>query len=295
MWRLLGRSVVEGLKGIFAHGLMSLASMGTVAISLLVLALFLVLAANLAYVADVLEEQVEVVAYCEPEFDRQQWRDLLTDKLLEIPGVAAVTFVSREEALDRLREQFGSQADLLEGVEDDNPLRDSVEISVSNPAEIQNIVRETRQLESVEDVVYQREVVERLYSLTEALRSAGIVLVFLLAAATFLLISNTVRLTIYARREQIEIMKLVGATPAFIWGPLVIEGTVLGLLGAGLAGGVIAWGYADLFAAVESSLPFVPIVRPTPFLHNLLQLLLAVGGVLGMLSSCFSVWRYVRL
>jgi len=144
-------------------------------------------------------------------------------------------------------------------------------------------------------VVYQREVVERLYSLTEALRTAGIVLVFLLAAATFLLISNTVRLTIYARREQIEIMKLVGATPAFIWGPLVIEGTVLGLLGAGLAGGVIAWGYADLFAAVESSLPFVPIVRPTPFLHNLLQLLLAVGGVLGMLSSCFSVWRYVRL
>lgn len=294
MFRLLKRSVVEGVKGVFSHGLMSLASAGTVAISLLVLSLFLVLAANLAYVADLLEEQVEVVAYTHQEFDHQ-WEDLLLEKISEVPGVAAVNFVSEDEALDRLYEQFGSQADLLEGVEEDNPLRASVEIAVEEPEHIENIVQETQQLDSVEDVVYQREVVQRLYSLTEALRTGGIVLVFLLGLATFLLISNTVRLTIYARREQIEIMKLVGASPGFIWGPLVIEGIVLGFLGAVLAGGITAWGYVDVVQAVDSSLPFIPVIRPQPFLQNLLQFLVTVGAVLGMLSSCFSVWRYARL
>ncbi len=292
--RLIGRSVVEGFKSIWAHGLMSLASVGTVAVSLLVLAVFLVVAANLSYVADILEEQVEIVAYCSPEFDRE-WRETLIEKAEAIPGVGSVAFVGREEALDRLREQFGSQADLLSAVEDDNPLRDHLEITVEDPERIESVARSVGEIQSIDDVAYQREVVERLYSVTEALRTAGVGLVFLLAAATFLLISNTIRLTIFARRDEIEVMRLVGASSAFIWGPLVVEGLLLGMIGAGIAGIAIYWGYQDLVGSLHISLPFLPILGPQPLIGNLIQLLLIIGAMLGIMSSWFSAQRYVKI
>ncbi len=294
MFRLIGRSAVEGLKSIWAHGLMSLASVGTVAVSLLVLAVFLVVAANLSYIADILESQVEVVAYCRPEFDRH-WEETLLEKARAIPGVGEVTFVSRAEALDRLRDQFGTQADLLSAVEQDNPLRDSLEITVANPDRIEEVARGIAAIDSIEDVAYQQEVVQRLYSVTEALRTAGVGLIFLLAAATFLLISNTIRLTIYARRDEIEVMRLVGATAGFIWGPLVVEGLLLGLIGAGLAGAVVFWGYSDLLESIQASLPFLPLLATQPLMGNLIQLLAITGGLLGLLSSWFSAQRYVRI
>jgi len=273
---------------------MSLASVGTVAVSLLVLAVFLVVAANLSYIADILESQVEVVAYCRPEFDRH-WEETLLDKARAIPGVGEVTFVSRAEALDRLRDQFGTQADLLSAVEQDNPLRDSLEITVANPDRIEEVARGIAAIDSIEDVAYQQEVVQRLYSVTEALRTAGVGLIFLLAAATFLLISNTIRLTIYARRDEIEVMRLVGATAGFIWGPLVVEGLLLGLIGAGLAGAVVFWGYSDLLESIQASLPFLPLLATQPLMGNLIQLLAITGGLLGLLSSWFSAQRYVRI
>ncbi len=290
---LLRRSVVEGFKGLFAHGLMSLASMGTVAVSLTVLAFFLVLAANLTYVADVLEEQVEIVGYCHPSFD-QQWEKTLLDKIESMPGVRDAVFVSKESALERLRDQFGSQAELLDAVEEYNPLRDSVEVTVVSSADTGAVVRALSQLDSIQDVAYQREVVDKIHALTESLRAAGTALVFVLGGVTFLLISNTVRLSIYTRRQEMEVMRLVGASSGFIWGPLVVEGMFLGLIGAAVAGGIIAWGYIDLVAAVESSIPFMPLVGPRPLLENLMQLLLLCGVVIGLISSWFSVWRYVR-
>ncbi len=293
MWIVLKRSVVEGFRSIFSHGLMSFASVGTVTVSLTVLAFFLLVAANLSFVADVLEAQVEIVAYCHADFDRQ-WETTLVEKVEDIDGVREVEFVSREEAFERLREQFGERAELLEAVEDDNPLRDSVEVTVMSAADTERVAEEMGEIQSVERVDYQREVVERIHAMTEALRSAGIILVFLLAGVTFLLISNTVRITIYARRKEIEIMRLVGASAGYISGPLLFEGTVLGIMGAALSGGAIAWGYADLFSIAQQSLPFVPLVGPRPLLDNLFQILLGCGALIGFVSSWFSVRRYLK-
>ncbi|MFP4199902.1 MAG: permease-like cell division protein FtsX [Clostridia bacterium] len=294
MFRLIGRSVVEGFKSIWAHGLMSLASVGTVAVSLLVLAVFLVVAANLSYLADVLEDQVEIVAYCQPDFDRR-WEKTLLDKAESVPGVGEVTFVDGDAALDRLKDQFGSQADLLSAVEEDNPLRDSLEITVDDPDRIEQVAEQIAAIDSVQGVAYQQETIQRLYALTKGLRTAGVGLVFLLAAATFLLISNTIRLTIYARREEIEIMRLVGASAAFIWAPFVVEGLLLGLIGAAVAGGVVFLGYVDLIKSIHMSLPFLPLLGSQPLLGNLIQLLAITGGLLGLLSSWFSALRYVRI
>jgi len=292
--RTLSYLLGEGLRGTWRNGMMSLASISTLAIALTVLGIFLVLAANLAHMAQLLEEQVEIVAYAWEDFDRRE-RVELVRKIHQIPGVSAVSFVTKEEALTRLREQFGDQAVLLEAVEQDNPLRDSVEIRVGDSARIDRIAEQVAMLDDIEDVSFKREMIQRLYTLTGAVRTGGLILVGLLALATFLVVANTIRVTVYARRREIEIMRLVGATDAFIRGPFLVEGALLGAFGAAIAAGVVGGAYTYLLRDIALALPFLPVLPQYPLAFNLAKLLVGMGLFIGLLASWFSVSRYLTV
>ncbi|MBX5477387.1 MAG: ABC transporter permease, partial [Clostridia bacterium] len=255
--RTWGYYLREALKGIRVNGLMSLASASTVAISLLVLALTLILAVNLQHMTDVLESQVQIVAYLQPDFDRQ-WTDELVSKARAIPHVERVDFVSKEEGLARLRDQLGSDAELLAAADEvGNPLPDALDVWVDDPAHIPGVVRALGDIESVDSVDYKQDVVKRLTTLSDGVRMLGLALVALLSAATLFIISNTIRLTVYARRREVAIMKLVGATNGFIRWPFLLEGAILGLAGA-LAAAATAWfGYEWFVRRVTEGLPFV--------------------------------------
>src|SRR5579875_328788 len=169
---------------------MSIASASTVAISLLVLALFVVLGLNLAHMGQVLDAQVEIVAYLQTNFDRSGEAALM-QQIQAIPGVSSAQYVTKEEALNRLKQQFGDQADLLNSVADNNPLPDSVEIHVADPSEVDAVATAVGKLPGVDHADYKQAVVQRLFALTAALRTAGLVLVAGLALATVVLIANT--------------------------------------------------------------------------------------------------------
>lgn len=291
----LGYLIVESLVGLRKNLLMTLAAVSTVAICLMVSAVFLLLAANLGYISYVLESEIELIAYLVDDFDRDTWRDTLVAKINQTQGVDEVLFVTREDALDSLKDQFGEDEHLLEAVEEDNPLRDSVRISLSDLDQVDSVVESVKSLVSVAEVRYEREMVQRLLSFTEALRLGGLGVVTLLAGATFLVVSNTIRLTVYARREEIEIMKLVGATAAFIRLPFILEGMLIGLLGSGLAVGITWYGYTALLEWMGASLPFVPLLSSRPLLDSLALIILSTGVVLGFISSAFSLRRFLRI
>lgn len=291
----LGYLIVESLVGLRKNLLMTLAAVSTVAICLMVSAVFLLLAANLGYISYVLESEIELIAYLVDDFDRDTWRDTLVAKINQTQGVDEVLFVTREDALDSLKDQFGEDEHLLEAVEEDNPLRDSVRISLSDLDQVDSVVESVKSLVSVAEVRYEREMVQRLLSFTEALRLGGLGVVTLLAGATFLVVSNTIRLTVYARREEIEIMKLVGATAAFIRLPFILEGMLIGLLGSGLAVGITWYGYTALLDWMGASLPFVPLLSSRPLLDSLALIILSTGVVLGFISSAFSLRRFLRI
>lgn len=293
--RTMGYLMLEALRGLRKNLLMTLAAVSTVAICLLVSGVFLLLAANLGYISFVLETEVELIAYLVDDFDRDSWRDVLVGKIADTEGVDGVLFVSREEALENLRLQFGDDEHLLEAVAEENPLRDSIRISLSDLDQVDVVADTVRSLVSVAEVRYEREMVQRLMAFTEALRLGGLGIVVLLTAATFLIVSNTIRLTVYARREEIEIMKLVGATPAFIRLPFILEGMLIGTLGAALATGVTWYGYMTLLERMGASLPFVPLLSARPLMDTLAMIVLATGAVLGFISSVFSVRRYLGL
>lgn len=290
-WELYIR---EALLSLRRNSLMSVASISTVALSFLILGLFILLVVNLNHLAWVLECQVEIVAFLEPELDEEAIADI-GKQISLIPGVKESTFVSKEEALDRLRAQFGERQDLLDSVEEMNPLRNSFEVRVEPPELVKPVAEEITRLAGVADVKYGQKVVERLFALTRSIRIAGLVLVLLLLFATTFLISNTIRLTVFARRREIGIMKLVGATDWFIRWPFIMEGILLGVLGTLLCILVLNRFYVWLVASVSKSLPFLPLVPPEGTLEQLTVLLLGLGVVVGAFGSLVSLRRFLRV
>jgi cell division transport system permease protein len=283
----------EALSGIRDNGLMSVASASTVAISLLVLALFVVLGLNLSHMGQVLDAQVEIVAYLQTSFNRSGEAALM-QQIQAIPGVTSAQYVTKEEALSRLKQQFGDQQDLLNSVADNNPLPDSVEIHVADPGQVDAVAQAVGKLPGVDHADYKQAVVQRLFALTAALRTVGLILVAGLALATVILIANTIRVAVFARREEIAIMKLVGATDSFIRWPFLIEGALLGLFGAAAASAVAWWGYSAVALRVAQDLPFLPLLSEQPLVTELSAWLIVLGLVLGAVGSTISLRRFLR-
>lgn len=292
--RTAGYLAAEAVDGIRKNGVMSLASVTTVALALFIMSLFAVLAINVQHMIDVLRQQVQVTVFLKPGFDRGRAEDLLRE-IAAVPGVAGTRFVTREEGLERLKTQFGDQADLLEAVEENNPLRDAVEVRVPDPGAVDGVVGRLRRLPDAEKVVYQRDTIRRLHNVGTALRGFGTVLAVILGLATVMIISNTIRVSVFSRRREIGIMKLVGATDSFIRLPFFLEGALLGLAGALVAAAALWGGYAWFADRVRTALPFLPILPEQPFVRDLVKGLLVAGFVLGSGGSVLSLRRHLRV
>jgi len=284
----------EAVTGIRRNGLMSLAASTTVAVSLFILAVFLLVAVNVDNLTRTIESGLEVRLYLTADLDPLAVDDLKA-KVAALNGVTEVTFVSKEDALATLREQLGADSDLLEGVDQMNPLWDSLRVVTKGPAWVDTVATSASTLSGVEDVRYTHDLAERILRVTTAVRIGGLGLVALMVLATLFVISNTVRLTILARSEEIEIMKLVGATNWFVRWPFLFEGMFLGLVGALLAG-FAAWrAYVWAVGGVYANVPFIPVVPVYPLAWRLGLVLLGAGAVIGSLGSTLSLRRFLRV
>ena len=273
---------------------MSLASVGTVTVALLILGFFMLFAANVEFLVADLESQVEITAYFGEEATTQEINDG-TRAIAALPNIEGVIFISREEALNLLKEQFCEDSELLEAVEGMNPLRHSLQIKLVDQEEIMSTAQEIEKITGITEVRYRSDVVERLLNLTRMIRTFGLAVAVLLVLMTAFMISNTIKLTVYARRKEIGIMKLVGATDWFIRWPFVLEGMILGLGGALVTVGLIFFGYPALVRNLSSTLPFLPLLNSNAFIQNICQIVLGSGMVIGALGSMISIRRYLQV
>jgi cell division transport system permease protein len=219
----------------------------------------------------------------------------LGQQIRQLQGVTVVRFVSKEEALERMRKSFGEQASVLEAVEGINPLPDSFEVQVARPELVGPVAEAIAAMPGVAKVDYKRDTVERLFRLTSVIRGLGLVVSVFLVLGCAVVISNTVRLTVFARRREVAIMKLVGATDWFIRWPFVIEGIVLGLAGTLLAVGALAGAYWWAAGAAARILPFLPLVPPERVIRSLVWPLVGVGALVGGLGSGISLRRFLQV
>ena len=216
-------------------------------------------------------------------------------KLQKMPGVVKVNQVNKEQALARFKERLGDQDQLLHSLGKDNPFPNSFEVQVDSPERIKVLTPQIGQIPKVETAKFGQEVVEHLFQLTKILRFGGILLVIFLAMATLFIISNTIRLTVFARRKEVLIMKYVGATDWFIRWPFLLEGMTLGFFGAVIAFLLINSIYAALLERIHATLAFLPLLPAQPLLLYVDLFLLIAGTGIGALGSYISLRKFLRV
>ena len=273
---------------------MSFASISTVAVSLFVLGMFLIIVLNMNRMASMLESQVQINVYLDDKLKGAEIDDL-EDDLKKMQGIESVQYVSREDAIVRLRERLGDQKYLLDALGDKNPLPNAFEVTAKQPTMVETAAKAIEKFGGVESVKYGQDVVEHLFDMTRLVRIFGFTLMLLLAGATLFIISNTIRLTVFARRKEIAIMKYVGATDWFIRWPFLLEGVVLGFFGGVLASIALRSIYGLITAKVYSTLAFLPLIPQYPFV-NFISLVMVLSGMgIGALGSTISLKRFLKV
>jgi cell division transport system permease protein len=286
--------IQEVFRSLRRNNWMSFASIGTVAVSLFVLGVFLILVLNMNRMASTLESQVQISVYLEEDLSRQQRIDLQSN-IEKMQGIDTVKFVDKDEAKARLSERLGDQKYLLEALGDKNPLPDAFELTVAQPDMVETAAKAIERMDGVESAKYGQDVVEHLFDITRLMRIFGLVLMLLLAGATIFIISNTIRLTVFARRKEIAIMKYVGATDWFIRWPFLMEGIVLGCIGGILSAIALRSFYAAMAAKIYSTLAFFPLMPQYPFMNYVTVGIILAGMAIGAGGSAISLKRFLKV
>jgi cell division transport system permease protein len=285
-------SMRRAWQGFWRNALMSLAATLTMVLMLLLLSGFFilqnVLLASLAFV----EQKVEVVAYVENTATQDQVDELVA-KIDAMPETASVEFVSRDEALRRFRE-----AQLAQGREDltkyleANPLYASINVKLTAPGDLATVVAALRDEPIVRNVLNIEALVDRVVTVTSVVRTAGVAMVAIVGLIVLFIIVNTIRLAVVARAEEIEIMRLVGASDAFIRWPFVFEGALVGLLGALITLGLLVAAADPLTAAMVGFFNVLPLQFGS-LARDTAVIVVVTGLGLGVLGSWLSVRTYL--
>lgn len=292
----LGRHVREGVKNLNRNGWMTFASVSAVTITLLILGAFLVLALNVNHIAQNVEKQVEIRVFLDISADKTIINDVQL-KISQLPQVDNVKFVSKEEGLKLLRSRLGEKSYLLDGLDAENPLPDTLVVKTKQPQDTVAAAKIIKGFQHVTNVNYGEGTVEKLFAATHTIRNIGVVFIVGLAFTAMFLIANTIKLTIVARRREIEIMKLVGATNWFIRWPFFVEGLLMGVSGSVLPILILGVAYYYLLEALHTNLAasLFDLLPLFPLAYQVAGILLAIGAFIGIWGSMVSVRRFLRV
>lgn len=286
--------IAETIKGLYRNRWMCITSTGVVVVTLLMLGLFMLVNLNVGHITETVKQDIEIEVYLDYNAD-QLTLERLRNTLDGHPAVAEITYVSSEEHLDRLRRQLGG---MLEGYDSarDNPLPSSFRVKTVFPEAVVPLAAEIETFQGVADVFYGQGEVEKLFALTGVIQTVGLTLMAGLAVTAVFLISHTIKLTVMMRRKEIEIMKYVGATNWFIRWPFLLEGLLMGFVGAVLPLFTLYYLYqASVNWIIENNLLFLSLLPVQQVTIELAKHLVPLGAGLGMLGSTFSMGRFLKV
>jgi cell division transport system permease protein len=290
----LGFFLAEAFKNLRLNLLMSVTAVTTTAVCILILGIGLLVDAHVEGIVGNVGQDVTITAFFPEDIDQERIDEVISS-VESYPEVNESAYVSKEEALERFRETFADQPDIAGSISSD-VLPASMEIQLKDSSD-SSVVADRLREEGFQDdeIRYPQQTVDRLNQITGylvwGLRGATA----LFFVASVLLIFNTIRLSIFARRKEIEVMKLVGASDSFVRTPFVLEGLVQGLTGAIPAALLVVWVDSLFVGWAQQSLPFLPISSGAVNALIVLLFLLFVGALVGITGSFFSVRRFLKV
>ena len=286
--------IAEAFRGLRANSLVNLLAVGTISMAMLIVGFFLIVFFNVQSAVNVMGDRLEMSVYLKDGLTQHE-RDFLQHRLVSETGVKKVAVLSRTEALAVLKKELKGQEALIEGL-GENPLPDSFELSIDRRAadadRLEALAKKISRYPGVEDVSYGKQGAEVLSGLYRLLSYGVTALAVLLGVSVVFIISNSVRLALYSRGQEIELMQWIGATRGFIQGPFLIEGAMLAMLGSALAVGILAALYYSLppevvlFLSRPNGLDFLPT--------SVVAYMIIGGGLLGLAGGLVSVSRFLE-
>jgi cell division transport system permease protein len=285
---------IEAYHGLRSNGLVNLLAMGTISMAMLIVGFFLVVFLNLHAAVGAMGERLEISVYLKNGLTTQE-QDYIFTRLKAEPGVKKAVFLPKAGAMELLKKELKGQEPLMEGLVE-NPLPDSYEITVdakyADAAKMEALTKKIGKLYGVEDVSYGRQGVEVLDRLLKLVTYGGITLAVLLGITVVFIISNSVRLALYSRGQEIELMQWIGATRWFITGPFLVEGMLVAVLGTSLAVGILGGLFHALpreivlFLSGPGGLDFLPT--------TVIAYMIGGGGALGFAGGLVSVNKFLE-
>lgn len=295
-FRTMRRHVREGFKNIIRNGWMSVASIGAVTVTLILVGAFVAIMLNINQMANKVEEDVEIKVLINLTADDGEVTEL-GEQIEELSGVGSVNFSTKDDELKELVESMGEQGEAWALYEQDNPLNHAYVVKATDPQQTESVAKEIEAFDNVYKVVYGQDVVANLFKFNNYARTIGLGLIIGLVLTAVFLISNTIKLTIMARSTEIGVMKLVGATNGFIRWPFFIEGLLLGILGAIIPVGLISTAYyyvVNNFSG-KTSFYFVELLPFNPFIWQLTGIIILFGAFIGVWGSVMSVRKFLKV
>lgn len=296
-FRNINRYFRDARKSVMRNFSLSLASISCITITLIVVAFSAILSYNVENFAESIRKDVTVVIFLNSDTTETK-RNEIEKEIRATKNVEELTFVSKEKTAERLKDNDTFKGIIETWTDKTNPLLDSFMLKVKNIDDIKTTVNVIKNINGVKTVNYGEDMIDQLITVFKVVEKASIFIVVALVVVTAFLIGNTIKLAIFSRKREIEIMRLVGASNVSIKVPFVIEGLFIGMLGSIIPIILSVYGYTSLYNFFKGKLfgsSLAKLVPPTPFMYYISLVLLAIGIVVGMIGSYRAVRKYLKI
>lgn len=295
VFRILGRNIRDAAKSVFRNFSLSIASITCITITLILVAISMVISYNINNFTKTLEDELNIVVYLNKNTTVEE-RNTVEQNIKNIENVESVVLKTKEQWKSEMQSD-SEKMDVILSYLKNNPLMDSFIVKVKAVDHLSETAKEIKAMDKIEEAKYGEDLVDNVLSVFNVIEKSTIAIVIALILVTVFLIGNTIKLTIFSRRNEIEIMRLVGASNLVIRLPFLFEGLFLGALGALIPIIVSIYGYILAFDALDGYLfsNIIQLVSPTPFIFFVALILLGIGAVVGMFGSYRAVRKYLKI
>ena len=297
IFRMLTRSIRDAFKSVFRNFSLSLASISCISVTLVIVALSFLISLNVNNIANVIKDDVTIVAFVKSDATEEEITQI-RNRITRLDNIASIEFKSKEDFKQQIEESSNILATITKSWDDnENPLKCAFEVKVKKLEEINLTAEQIENTTGIDTIDYGETFVNRMISIFKMLEKGTIIAVVALLVVTVFLIINTIKLTIFSRKREISIMRLVGASNTTIKLPFVVEGMILGLIGSLIPIILIIYGYFAFYKDFDGQIysPLFKLIKPEPFIYQLSLIILLIGVFVGMIGSYRAVKKYLKV
>ena len=296
-FRMLGRCIRDAFKSVIRNFSLSLASISCITITLIIVAIAIMASLNVTNFTDLIEKDMTIVAFVDNNATERDL-EIIKTEINSLQNIQNIEFISKEEVGEQIKQESEVfEVVLSEFKEGESPLKDTYQIKVKDIEKIKITADEIKEIDMVSVVRYGEGMVEKLVSAFDSIKNVTYGIVIALIVVTIFLIVNTIKLTISARKREISIMRLVGASNFTIKTPFIVEGMILGVLGSVVPVVFTTYGYLAFYRHFDGYLysQLIQLIKPEPFIYVTSLAIIIIGIIVGMIGSASAVKRYLKI